>query len=55
MALISKNTSLKAFLVLWQHVFQAVVCVLIAMQCATHCMAHTPQPETHVTTTLHGT
>jgi hypothetical protein len=32
--------------VLWQHVFQAVVCVLSAVQCATH-----SQAARHYTTT----
>ena len=40
---------------LWQHVFQAVVCVLSAVvrdesHAARHSV-HTPQPETHVATT----
>jgi hypothetical protein len=37
--------------VLWQHVFQAVVCI----ECRTQCMYDTlyaQQPETHVTPTL---
>jgi len=52
--------------VLWQHVFQVVVCVLSAVQrqfvvcvlsavqshAARHSV-HTPQPETHAATTLH--
>jgi len=43
--------------VLWQHVFQALVCALSAGQRATEShaarhSAHTPQPETHAVTTL---
>jgi hypothetical protein len=48
--LISKNTSL-CFSVWWQ----LVVCVLSALQRASHAArhsVHTPQPETHVATTL---
>jgi hypothetical protein len=39
--------------VLWQRVFQGVVCVLGAMQRAAQHPVHTPQPETHAATTLH--
>ena len=43
---------------LWQHVYQVMVCVLGAVQHATQSHAaqhpvHTPQPETHAATTLH--
>jgi len=43
--------------VLWQHVFEFVVCVLSAVQRATESHAakhpvHTPQTETHAATTL---
>jgi hypothetical protein len=38
---------------MWQRAFQAVVCVLNAVQRATARHAvHKPQPETHVATTL---
>jgi len=40
--------------VLWQHVFQVVVCVLSAVQShAAQHSVHTPQPETHAATTPH--
>jgi len=39
--------------VLWQHVFQVVVCVLCAVQHASWHKVHTPQPETHAASTLH--
>jgi hypothetical protein len=46
-----------SFAVLWQHVFQLVVCVLSVVQPATQSHAvrhsvHTPQREIHVATTL---
>jgi hypothetical protein len=42
--------------VLWQYVFQVVVCVLGAVQRALHAVrhsVHTPQPETHAANALH--
>jgi hypothetical protein len=41
-----------SFAMLWQHVFQAVVCVLSAVRRAARHSVHTLQPETHVATTL---
>jgi len=45
-----------SFAVLWQHVFQVVLCVCwvlcgVQSHTAQH-TAHTPQPETHTATTL---
>jgi len=37
--------------VLWQHVFQVVLCLLSAVQCAPQSV-HTSQTETHSVTTL---
>jgi hypothetical protein len=46
--LISKSISLQVFAVLWQHVFQAVVCVLSAVQHAARHSVNTHHSPKHM-------